>query len=86
MSKIKIELAHVAGVKADFVKGEVKITMQMSLEQGLAIRGDLSQMADTDQPVTVEIKAFQSRLPMLDAGEIRDALKQRGLEPDEVEP
>ena len=45
MSKIKIELAHVAGVKADFVKGEVKITMQMSLEQGQALRSISPEMA-----------------------------------------
>jgi hypothetical protein len=66
MSKIKIEWAKVTGVKADFVKGEVQITLKCSLEAGLAVRGDLVEFADTDEPVIVEIRPRQIRLPFLE--------------------
>lgn len=67
MSKVKIENAKVDGVKADFVKGEVKITLRISLEDGLANQGDLAEMAEGDQPVTVEIRPFQTKIPGLES-------------------
>ena len=70
MSKIKIEWAKVTGVKADFVKGEVQITLKCSLEAGLAVRGDLVEFADTDEPVFIEIRPRQIRLPFLDDVEL----------------
>lgn len=66
MSKIKIDWAMVDGVKADFVKGEVKITLRLSLEAGLAIRADLAEFAETEEPVIVEIRPRQIRLPFLE--------------------
>lgn len=74
MSKICIDWAKVEGFKADFVKNEVKITLRLSLEAGLAIRSDLSEMAEGDMPVIVEIQPLQDRLPMLDkfAESVRD--------------
>ena len=66
MSRIKIDWAKIDGVKADFVKGEVKIVLRVSLETGLAIRGDLIEIADADQQVSVEIRPFQSKLPLMD--------------------
>lgn len=65
MAKIKIDWAKVEGVKADFVKGEVKITLRVSLETGLQARGELVGYADMDQPVTVEIRPYQSKLPLM---------------------
>jgi len=70
MSKLKIEWAKVSGVEADFVKGEVQITLKCSLEAGLAVRGDLVDFADNDEPVMVEIRPRQIRLPFLDDVEL----------------
>lgn len=67
MSKIKIDWAKVDSIKADFAKGDVKVTLRMSLDTGLEIRDALADIANGDQPITVEIKPWQSKLPFMES-------------------
>lgn len=66
MSRLKIERAMVEGVKADFVKGEVKVTLRMPLETGLEVRSELVGYAEGEELISVEIRPWQKRLPLMD--------------------
>jgi hypothetical protein len=66
MSKIKIDYAILVGIKADFVKGEVKVTLRMALETALEIRDELAGLADGEERVVVEISPKQTRLPFME--------------------
>lgn len=63
---VEIDRAYLIGVKANFVKCEVRLTLSISLDVALPLREALSMITsvgDELKPLEVSLSAFQYRLP-----------------------
>jgi hypothetical protein len=62
-TKIAIEQAKIEAVKADMVKGQIKITLVLPLDDDtLELRSDLAFMAFSSMPVAVAITQLQEKM------------------------